>query len=72
VAVVSAITQDTCRTGLGQDSMFGANICDADGHPLAAKDGRPVYFEGVAALARVKGGVIDGFSPRSAPIRVTT
>jgi hypothetical protein len=60
-AVVSAITPELCRSGLGQDSMFGANICGPDGRPLPAKDGHPVDFEGIAAFTRVKGGVADSF-----------
>lgn len=55
-AVVGPITEEMCRTGLGQDSMFGANICDAQGHPLPTKGTAPVDFYGVAVFSRIQGG----------------
>lgn len=52
-AVVSPVTPELCRTGLGEVTTFGGNICDMDGQPLHSPNGKPPYLEGLATFHRL-------------------
>jgi hypothetical protein len=53
VGILPPWTPELCRTGVGAVTTFGANLCDANGQPLAAKTPAPADLEGTAVFSRL-------------------
>ncbi|MEP6503279.1 MAG: hypothetical protein ABJD97_08125 [Betaproteobacteria bacterium] len=53
VGVLPPWTPELCRTGVAVSTSFGANLCDANGQPLAPKDATPADLEATAVFSRL-------------------